>query len=462
MSRSKTPSTPAEPSSRDELVLRPKGDTEKIRRELRSIKQSPSYIFGKHISDSYPNILKIVALPISLPLLAYKILSGKHLLNGGETPNLNYSGDIEGTKLGRRNSIVFFPTNGVGFGHFTRTLAVARRLKKIDSSLEIVFVTTMPTLHPLSEEGFLSYHLPPRYRYEGMEPRVWNSLIEELMDTVFSLHRPKMFIFDGAFPYRGMLNSVKDSESMSKVWLRRGMFKPDSKPIPTESINHFDAVIRPGDSTASEVVAEVEHDASIISCNPITLLDEEEFAPVGELRRRMGIPSQAVVCYLQLGAGRINDISREIRFTLDALSKHSQIITVVGESILGDRISYSEDSVRILRDYPNSMYFRDFDFAILAGGYNSYHEAIQSALPTICYPNLKTGTDDQLARALVAEEAGCMIVVKKRSKAKIFAAVDRIADDSVREKMKLNAPSLQRANGAEQISNWILERIAQP
>ena len=461
MPRNKTSSTPTSPSSRDELVLKPKGDMDKIRRELRSIKQSPSYIFGKHIADSYPNILKIAALPLSLPLLAYKILSGKHLPNDGETSKFNYSGDFDGAQLERRNSIVFFPTNGVGFGHFTRTLAVARRLKKIDSSLEIVFVTTMPTLHPLSEEGFLSYHLPPRYRYEGMEPRVWNSLIEELMDTVFSLHRPKMFIFDGSFPYRGMLNSVKDSKLMSKVWLRRGMFKPDSKPIPTESINHFDEIIRPGDSTASEVVTEVEHNATIISCNPITLLDEEEFAPVGELRRRMGIPSQAIVCYLQLGAGRINDISSEIRFTLDALSKHSQIITVVGESILGDRISYSEDSVRILRDYPNSMYFRDFDFAILAGGYNSYHEAIQSALPTICYPNLKTGTDDQLARALVAEEAGCMIVVKNRSKAKIFAAVDRIADDSVREKMRFNAPSLQRANGAEQISNWISERIAQ-
>ena len=460
MPRKKTPITPNEPSFRDELVLKPKGDLGKIQRELRSIRQSPSYILGKHIADSYPNILKIAALPISLPLLAYKILSRKDLQNEEEKAIFHYSGDDDGAQYGRRNSIVFFPTNGVGFGHFTRTLAVARRLKKIDSSLEIVFITTMPTLHPLSEEGFLSYHLPPRYRYEGMEPRVWNSLIEELMGTVLSLHRPKMFIFDGSFPYRGMLNSLKDSKPMSKVWLRRGMFKPDSKPIPAESINHFDTIIRPGDSTHSEVVSEVEHEASIVKCNPITLLDEEDFAPRGELRRRMGIPPQAIVCYLQLGAGRINDISSEIRFTLEALSRHPQIVTVVGESILGDRISYSENSVRILRDYPNSMYFGDFDFAILAGGYNSYHEAIQSSLPTICYPNLKTGTDDQLARAMVAEDAGCMIVVRKRSKSKISAAVDRISDEDVREKMRFNAPALQRTNGAEQISTWILETIA--
>ena len=107
------------------------------------------------------------------------------------------------------------------------------------------------------------------------------------------------------------------------------------------------------------------------------------------------------------------------------------------------------------------MYFDDFDFAILAGGYNSYHEAIQSSLPSICYPNTKTGTDDQLARAIVAEEAGCMIVVRKRTKSTISAAVDRIADSKVREKMRFNVSSLQRTNGAEQISSWIHDRLSQ-
>lgn len=428
----------------------------KINRELRSIKQSPAYIIGRHLTDSYSSIWKIALLPISLPVLALRILSSKELPNSDSeilSPLQNIGGNYA------RKSIVFFPTNGVGFGHFTRTLAVARKLKQIDSKLEIVFLTTMPTLHPLSEEGFLTYHLPPRYKYEDMEPRLWNSLIGELLETVFSLHRPKMFIFDGAFPYRGMLNSIKDHDYISKIWIRRGMFRTDSKQIPAESINHFDAIIRPGDGSDNESLSEVEHSVPLIRCNPITIFDDNEISPRGELRRRLGIPDLALVCYLQLGAGKINDISDEVRMTLDALSKHSQIITVVGESILGDRISYNSRNVRVLRDYPNSMFFQDFDFAIMAAGYNSYHEAIQSSLPTICYPNLKTGTDDQLARARVAEKAGGMIVVKKRSKQSIESAVNRVADHSVREKMKSNLNILKRPNGASQISEWIHERL---
>ena len=439
-----------------EKVFPSKIDSAKISRELRSIKQSPAFIIGKHLTNSYSSIWKILFLPISLPILAYRIVSGK------ETPVSDFENQFSSNKqfdAPSRHSIVFFPTNGVGFGHFTRTLAVARKMKRLDSNLEIVFVTTMPTLHPLSDEGFLTYHLPPRYKYDGMEPRLWNSLIGELLETVFSLHRPKMFVFDGAFPYRGVLNSIKDHNHISKIWLRRGMFRTDSKPIPADSINHFDAIIRPGDSAPNETVTEVEHNVPLVRCNPITIFDEDEFAPKGELRSRLGIPDLALVCYLQLGAGKINDISDEVRLTLDSLSKHSQVITVVGESILGERISYNSRNVRVLRDYPNSMFFHDFDFAIMAAGYNSYHEAIQSSLPTICYPNLKTGMDDQLSRARVAQEAGGMIVVKNRTKSSIQSAVNRIVDSSVREKMRTNIGLLKRPNGALQLSEWLLGKI---
>ena len=45
----------------------------------------------------------------------------------------------------------------------------------------------------------------------------------------------------------------------------------------------------------------------------------------------------------------------------------------------------------------------------MAGGYNSFHESVQTGLPTISFPNMNTGRDDQLARVKVGEEAGCMV-----------------------------------------------------
>ena len=126
--------------------------------------------------------------------------------------------------------------------------------------------------------------------------------------------------------------------------------------------------------------------------------------------------------------------------------------------MLGERISSEFERVRVLRDYPNSRYFEDFDFAVMAGGYNSFHEAIQASLPTICLPNMKTGRDDQLARTSVAEEAGCMVVIKDKNRKIIQAAVDRIVETEVRDMMRNNFQLLQRENGANQVAEWILSQ----
>ena len=127
--------------------------------------------------------------------------------------------------------------------------------------------------------------------------------------------------------------------------------------------------------------------------------------------------------------------------------------------MLGKRISAEFERVRILRDYPNSRYFRDFDFAVMAGGYNSFHEVIEAEIPTICFPNMKTGRDDQYRRVKVAQDAGCMVVIKERKMNTIQAAVDRIIEAEVIELMRNNFKAVKRENGANQVSDWILSQL---
>ena len=74
--------------------------------------------------------------------------------------------------------------------------------------------------------------------------------------------------------------------------------------------------------------------------------------------------------------------------TLEALKRYEDIYVVLGESMIGDRLKVTGERIRIIRDYPNSRFFEAFDFAIMAAGYNSFHEAVQFSLPTIFYPNM--------------------------------------------------------------------------
>jgi UDP:flavonoid glycosyltransferase YjiC (YdhE family) len=167
----------------------------------------------------------------------------------------------------------------------------------------------------------------------------------------------------------------------------------------------------------------------VIHVPPIVLIKEEEMLEKEEARNRLGIPESAEVWYVQLGAGQINDIESEIRITVDTLLAHNEhSIVVIGESLLGRRVSFANQRVRILRDYPNAIYFKGFDYSIQAGGYNSFHEMRYSQIPTIFYPNMNTGMDDQLARCKVAEEEGWGIVVEKRDAKLISQAIKEVVN----------------------------------
>jgi UDP:flavonoid glycosyltransferase YjiC (YdhE family) len=420
----------------------------RLQREVDRLRISPSLRLGSHLTDAIRKPWRAPFLILTLPWMMLMI--GFELL-GWKSQPAAFSTNTSGRLSSKGNCVVMFPTNGVGFGHFTRLLAVAKRMKKLNPELEIIFFTTMPTLHLLKPYGIPAHHISgPKY-FKGMSSEEWNALLEEELSVCFETHRPSMFLFDGAFPYRGMLRAIQGRNSIQKMWMRRGTFRKGSS-IPVDSIEYFDAVIHPEDSITA-VVEKAEHNVEIMTCPPIVMLDSEELLSKQKARSRLGLPQDSVVVYVQLGAGEINDIESEIRLTLESLLENPAVYVVLGESLIGERIDVDLPRVQILRDYPNSMYFRGFDATVQAGGYNSFHETRTFGLPTLFYPNMNTGMDDQLARCKVAEEEGWGIVLDTRNKDAIVescALLIRLID---------TARKVETSNGAISLSKKLLEVI---
>ena len=391
-----------------------------LKRENRRLRNSVSFQLGFHLTESIRKPWKLLVLPVSFPLLCLKIglrRLGKiiHSTNG-----LRLDYEVQP----RKNAMVLFPTNGVGFGHFTRMYSVAREMRRQDPNMEIIFFTTMPTLHIPYVDNFPTYHLSGRYKHKDMDSSTWNMMVEEMLTLVLETHNPKYFLFDGAYPYRGMLNSIYGHDQITKVWMRRGMFRKGSS-IPVDSIEYFDLIVHPSDAVEVKD-SELEHSVSTLRVPPITLLNNDELLSKEKARGRLNLPVNARVTYVQLGAGQINDIDSEIRMTIDALLMHSDMHIVLGESMLGERLNFSHERVHLLRDYPNSMYYNGFDFAVQAGGYNSFHEMRNLGIPTLFYPNMNTGMDDQLARCKVAEDEQWGLVLSKRTEKSISSSIKKL------------------------------------
>jgi len=422
-------------------------------RELRRIRSSLAFRLGTSIVRSLKFPPKILFLPFTLLYIVFdwglgrigkkKFTSDEYVIH----PSKN------------RRCVVMFPTNGVGFGHFTRLLAIAKQMKATDPTIEIVFFSTMPTMHLLKEHGIIGYRIPGRKEYQNASASEWNAILEENLSLVFAAHRPTMFVFDGAFPYRGMLNGIKGRTDIAKIWVRRGTFKKNATSIPADSLLHFDHVVRPKDSVPTNISREILHGVEVSHCEPIIFMDHNELLSKKEARSRMGIRENMFVAYIQLGAGNINSIGSIVSQCVDLFSTKKNIHVVIGESMIGDRLSIEGDRIQILRDYPNSWYFNGFDVAVIAGGYNSYHEVVHHQLPSICIPNTKTGMDDQLARANAAGSAGAMIVLESPEPEELEEAIERILDPAYRDRMKDAMVELTHQNGAAEVAKFFLEEF---
>ena len=100
--------------------------SEKHKRELGRIRSSPTFRLSTLFIKSAEKPWRLIWLPISILILMIKVLRERL----GYSKRYNDSSPYN-TQSVSRESIVFFPTNGVGFGHFTRLLAIAKRIKKI-------------------------------------------------------------------------------------------------------------------------------------------------------------------------------------------------------------------------------------------------------------------------------------------------------------------------------------------
>ena len=414
----------------------------RLKREVRRLRNTASFRIGLHLTNTVRNPLLLIILPITFPL--YCIYLGLERLGKIARPKHYDEDEMEDFKP--KECAILFPTNGVGFGHFTRLFAIAKQMRKNNPEMEIIFFTPMPTLHIPYSENFPTYHLSGRYKHLDMDSQTWNMLVEEMLTLVFEVHKPKLFIFDGAYPYRGMLNAIGNKLTTKKIWVRRGTFKKGSS-VPVDSFEFFNLIIHPKDSEEIKDF-EIVHSVETKMVSPISIIDEETMLSREDVRNRFGIPINSKVFYVQLGAGQINQIDSEIRTVVDTILEDENAYVVLGESLLGERISLNLERLRVIRDYPNAIYFNGFDFSVQAGGYNSFHEMRIMQIPTLFLPNLETGMDDQLARCMVAEIEGWGIVEKNRTKVAIKKALEKL--NSVKK------ISIEFSNGATEVAELIL------
>lgn len=354
----------------------------------------------------------------------------------------------------RPRTVLFMTSNGVGLGHLTRCLAVARRCPP---GIEPVFVTLSQGARLAEEAGFATEYLP-FHAYLGADINRWNQFLARELAEIVAFYDPSVIVFDGNTPYSGLVQTLRRTPAAWSVWVRRGLWRPGEGKAALERESAFDAVVEPGD------IAEIlDQGPTTLSRGrtrrvpPIRLLDQQELLERPAARAALGLPAEGTCVLLQLGAANNYDFSTFRERCLEVLLGRPGVTVGFLESPISLEPPELPAAVRVLRLFPASRYLRAFDAVVSAAGYNSYHELLLSGTPALFVPNEHPQMDDQLARAQHAARLGLGLAVRTSELYRLVPQLARLLDPDEQASMRERMDRLDRRNGAVAAARLVAE-----
>ncbi len=142
---------------------------------------------------------------------------------------------------------------------------------------------------------------------------------------------------------------------------------------------------------------------------------------------------------------------------LDLLAAREDVQVAALSSALAAVDSVPDGVVQLRATYPMSLYFRAFDAAIAAAGYNAYHELIALGVPSL-FVAMPRDTDDQPARARHAAAAGIGLGVEGPDDPALEAELERLLDPDRRAAIAARLAELPEPSGAADAAIWLSER----
>jgi UDP:flavonoid glycosyltransferase YjiC (YdhE family) len=354
----------------------------------------------------------------------------------------------------RSSKVMVITSNGVGSGHIVRQLAIA---KALPFGVETTFFSMSKSVKFAAGEGFMSEYRA-FHRQTGSDVESWNNwLCDELMEA-FAFYGPDAVIFDGNMPYAGLVNAMQAYPEMSRIWVRRGMWRNLDK-VAKKRADFFHLVVTPGElAEASDPGHGISDDPMGAKVAPILSVHPDELFSKQTARRMLGLPPDKTLCLLQLGGGANFDMGAARALALETVLSDgkSHVVELVSPARM-DAVELQNDRHHVVTVFPAFLYSKAFDFAIGAAGYNGFHETIAGALPSLLVPNSAGEMDLQETRANYAARAGWALTARADDVYRLADQTRRIcADTGLRDQMRDRMQSLsQDWSGAQQAADLI-------
>ena len=195
-----------------------------------------------------------------------------------------------------RPRLLFYAVDGLGLGHVTRMLALARAVRRLSPGAEILFLTTSEASHVIYQEGFAALKLPSRTAASsgGLRGGSWLRLTQTVAWNAVAAFDPHCLIVDtfAAGTLQELLPILR--WPLRKVFVFRAQRKERATdPFLQRTLELYDLILVPHAPDSEDVPT--PQNTRAVWTGPMLLRDASELLPRLEARRALGLPLQGEI-----------------------------------------------------------------------------------------------------------------------------------------------------------------------
>ncbi|HEX8551454.1 MAG TPA: glycosyltransferase [Abditibacteriaceae bacterium] len=335
----------------------------------------------------------------------------------------------------RAPRIVFYAVNGLGLGHVTRLLAIARAVRTQSPEAEILFLTTSEASHLVYREGFAAVKFPSRAAAQSGNLRAasWQRLMHTGVLSALTAFDPHILVVD-TFP------AGTASELLPALrWIPRRVFVFRAQRLERareeffqNTLRGYNLILIPHHEGEEEIP--FPDTARGVWTGPITIREPHELLSREAARAALGFAPDEILALVTLGGGGDCDLQQtRATFARAAPGINARWIATRGPLESAVEIDRTSD---ILEIWPLMPYLRAFDWALSATGYNTVAELQAAGVPSILWPFARD-VDDQNARAqTLAAQGRALALSESNAEKELPDALQRIARPETRRALQ--------------------------
>ena len=225
----------------------------------------------------------------------------------------------------------------------------------------LVIISSNPGLIGFHQSNLSLYMIPDPKSKENKSRTHWNKSCENTMFRAICTHLPALFIFDGPYPYRGVLNAINSAPDIRSIWIQ-------------------------SERTSEEVIAKASgYFSESKKLNP---LDDISLAPGHSKRTYHSLTNKIL---LATGYGSHEESQKTPKAILSTLSNYENIhiVGVKSLSLSQEPFRYTELWSEVLEN-PNMS---SLQAAIVSDNVELISKLHSLKIPTLCVVHKNTSQD---------------------------------------------------------------------